>query len=363
MRSWRSWKSGGTVPLSLALQGGGAHGAFTWGVLDALLERGAHRIEAVSGTSAGAVNAVALAQGWMEGGAAGARHRLAEVWRAIGTGLPFEWLTVGDGEDLALAPAARAMLRWTQVLSPYQLNPLDLNPLRELLSAQIDFDALRRRSPMALYLAATHANSGRLRVFRQRELSVETVLASACLPTLHQAIVIDDEPYWDGGYSANPALFPLVAEGRPADLLIVMLSPLQHLQWPRTAAQIQERTLEIAFNATFLREAQLLAQAQRLAQRSLWPGGVLDRRLRRLRWHVIDAQEPLGRLKGETRLIAHLPFLQRLHEHGRRAARAWLDGDGRRAGQASSADLLALLDGIPPPPAQTLAGRPATDAA
>jgi NTE family protein len=342
-RWWR--RLGDRLPLSLALQGGGAHGAFTWGVLDALLERGTHRIDAVSGTSAGALNAVALAQGWMQGGAEGAREALARVWNAVGTQLPFDWLTVGHGDELALAPAARAMLHWTHYLSPYQLNPLDLNPLRELLCQQIDFERLRRASPMRLYVAATHANSGRLRLFRRHELSVDAVLASACLPTLHQAVEIDGEPYWDGGYSANPALFPLIADGRPADLLIVMLSPLAHAHTPRSAAQIQERALEIAFNATFLREAQLLAEAQALAKRSWWPTGVLDRRLRRLRWHVIDAEGPLGRLRAETKLIAHMPFLQRLHDEGRKQALAWLDGPGRLAGSRSSADLRRLLGG------------------
>lgn len=345
-RWWRPFGAGGQ-PLSLALQGGGAHGAFTWGVLDALLERGVHRIDAVSGTSAGALNAVALAQGWMDGGADGARAALARVWEAVGTQLPFDWLTVGQGDELALAPAARAMLHWTHYLSPYQLNPLDLNPLRELLCTQIDFERLRRAAPMRLYVAATQANSGRLRLFRRHELSVDAVLASACLPTLHHAVEIDGEPYWDGGYSANPALFPLVADGRPADLLIVMLSPLRHAHTPRTAAQIKERALEIAFNATFLREAQLLAEAQVLAQRSVWPGGVLDRRLRRLRWHVIDAEGPLGRLRSETKLIAHLPFLQRLRDEGRRQAQAWLDGPGRLVGRRSSADLRRLLGGWP----------------
>jgi NTE family protein len=345
------WRGDSRLPLSLALQGGGAHGAFTWGVLDALLERRAHRIAAISGTSAGALNAVALAQGWMHGGPDGAREALSKVWHAVGTQMPFDWLTVGQGDELALAPAARAMLHWTHYLSPYQLNPLDLNPMRELLCAHIDFERLRRASPIRLYIAATHANSGRLRLFRRQELSVDAVLASTCLPTMHHAVHIDGEPYWDGGYSANPALFPLVADGRPADLLIVMLSPLAHAHTPRSAAEIRERALEIAFNATFLREAQLLAEAQALARRSWWPSGALERRLKRLRWHVIDAEVPLGGLRTETKLIAHMPFLQRLHDEGRQQALAWLDGPGRLAGQRSSADLRQLLGGGRPRPA------------
>ncbi len=198
------------APLSLALQGGGAHGAFTWGVLDELLAHGAHPIRAISGTSAGALNAAVLAHGWLDGGADGARAALAGFWTAVGTRLPFEWFTTGAGDAIGLTPAARAMLRWARHLSPYQLNPMDLNPLRELLAEHVDFERLRRSSIVRLFIAATHANSGRLRVFRTREASVEAVLASACLPTLHHAIEIDGQPYWDGAYSANPALFPLI---------------------------------------------------------------------------------------------------------------------------------------------------------
>ncbi len=336
------------VPLSLALQGGGAHGAFTWGVLDALLEYGLHPIQAISGTSAGAINAVALASGWLQGGAQGARESLQRFWTAVGTQLPFEWVTVGNGESLGLAPAARALLHWTRYLSPYQFNPLDLNPLRDLLRSQIDFERLRRASPVQLFIAATHANSGRLRVFRTHELSVEAVLASACLPTLHRAIEIDGQPYWDGGYAANPALFPLIVDGRPADLMIVMLSPLQHAHAPRTAQEIHERALEIAFNATFLREARLLGEAQALANRSWLPLGRLERRVRRMRFHLIEAHDLLGALRTETKLIAHLPFLLRLRDHGRERALAWLADGGRHAGQRSSADLVRLFGSRPP---------------
>ncbi|MEW6706813.1 MAG: patatin-like phospholipase family protein [Pseudomonadota bacterium] len=335
--------TGAPVPLSLALQGGGAHGAFTWGVLDALLERGQGPIRAVSGSSAGAVNAVALAHGWMHGGAEGARAALDRLWTSVGTQLPFEWWTVGDGDQLGLAPAARALLHWTRYVSPYQFNPLDLNPLRDLLQSQIDFERLRRESPMQLFVAATHANSGRLRVFRHHELNADVVLASACLPTLHRAVMIDDQPYWDGGYTANPALFPLIADGQPADLLIVTLCPMQHAQTPHSAQEIHERALEIAFNATFLREARLLGEAQALARRSWLPLGRLERRMRRLRFHMIDAQESLGTLRSETRLIAHLPFLRRLREQGRTRAQGWLAAHGRMLGRGSSANLLRLF--------------------
>jgi NTE family protein len=337
-----------TVPLSLALQGGGAHGAFTWGVLDALLERGHHRIRAVSGTSAGAVNAVALAHGLMSGGADGAREALARLWTAVGNQMPYDWLTVGEGDTLGLSMPARALLHWTHYLSPYQLNPLGVNPLRELLLQHIDFERLRRDSPVQLFIAATHANSGQLRLFGNAELGVDAVMASACLPTVQQAVMIDGQPYWDGGYSANPALFPLIVDGRAADLLIVLLSPLHHARTPHTAAEIQERALEIGFNATFLREARLLGEVYAAARRSWLPLGRVERRLHRMRFHLIEAQDQLGALRSETKLITHLPFLERLRDHGRARAEAWLATHGRHLGQRSSIDLRDLF-GAPAP--------------
>ncbi len=220
-------RSFGQPSLGLALQGGGAHGAFTWGVLDALLEDGRFPISAISGTSAGAMNALALAHGQLRGGAEAARESLGDFWRAVGTQLPFEMLMIGPTDSPGLAPGMRALMHWTRLLSPYQLNPLGLNPLRDVLEAQIDFKRLRSSRAPRLFIAATHASTGRLRLFGNAELSVEAALASACLPTVHHAVMIDGEPYWDGGYSANPALFPLVRCG-VADLLIVSLSPLDY---------------------------------------------------------------------------------------------------------------------------------------
>lgn len=334
--------------LGLALQGGGAHGAYTWGVLDALLETGRFRFDAISGTSAGAMNALALATGWMRGGADGAREALADFWRAVGTQLPFEQWLVGPTESPGLAPGLRALMHWTRLLSPYQLNPLGLNPLREVLAAQIDFERLKQRSAPRLFIAATHANSGRLRLFGNGELSVNAALASACLPTLHQAVMIDGEPYWDGGYSANPALFPLVEAG-VADLLIVALSPLSHDNVPMSAEEIRSRALEFSFNAGFLREATLLGEACAEARRSLFAVGRLERRLRALRTHLIDAHDDLGALSSETRLIAHRPFLERLRDLGRERASRWLETQGRRVGHGASVDLAACF--APPGPA------------
>jgi NTE family protein len=325
-------------PLGLALQGGGAHGAFTWGVLDALLEDGRFPIEAISGTSAGAMNALAVAHGLLQGGADGARAALQSFWQAAGTRVPFELLMVGPTDNPGLAPGMRALMHWARLLSPYQFNPLGKNPLREVLAEQIDFERLRASTSPQLFIAATHANSGRLRLFGNHELSVDAALASACLPTLHHAVVIDGEPYWDGGYSANPALFPLVRCG-VADLLIVSLSPDTFGAAPVSAEEIHQRALEFTFNASFLREATLLSQACAEARSSAFAFGRLERRLRRLRMHLIDAHDDLGSLSAETRLIAHLPFLERLRDLGRARAQRWLAENGAQVGQAATVDL------------------------
>ena len=354
------------TPLSLALQGGGAHGAFTWGVLDRLLEDGRFDIAAISGTSAGAINAVALTHGWLEGGRDGARAALQRLWQAVGASLPAHAVKAGPDDTPAFAPHARAWMQWARWWSPQQLNPFGLNPLREVLHAQIDFERVRGAQAPQLFIAATHANSGRLRLFGNAELSVDVVMASACLPSLQAAVVIDGEPYWDGGYSANPALFPLVRSGIP-DLLIVWLSPLSYEQVPQEVEAIRERALEFAFNATFLREARLLSELCEMAQPASWPlsalrwlGGLhafgrLERRLLRLRTHVIDAHDDLAGLPQETRMMAHGPFLERLRNQGRERAARWLADAAPLVGRASSADLGALF-AAPAGPTARLAG-------
>jgi len=328
-------------PLALALQGGGAHGAFTWGVLDGLLEATDWPIAAISGTSAGALNAAALAHGMLHGGRAGARAALARLWTTVGTQMPFELFTAGTSDQPELAPATRTAMVWMRLVSPYQFNPLGLNPLRDLLAGQIDIEALREHSPIRLYVAATHANSGRLRLFDncdRRDLTLDGLLASSCLPTLHHAVSIDGEPYWDGGYSANPALFPLARSG-VRDLLAITLMPHRFERAPVSAEEIRERALEFAFGASYLREATLLSEAIAEARSASWPHGSIERRLRRLRTHLIDGDGELANLKPETRLIAHLPFLERLRDLGRLRVQRWIAEHGAAIGVRSSADL------------------------
>jgi NTE family protein len=334
----------GPPAINLALQGGGAHGAFTWGVLDALLEDGRLRIDGVSGTSAGAMNAVVLAQGLMAGGADGARAALQTFWTAVAASAPFDVAAPSaDGKDMRLTPAVRLMMQWTQYFSPGQINPFDVNPLRDIVIKQVDFERLRAHSPVKLFIAATHANSGKLRLFRGPELTADMVLASACLPTLYRSVLIDGEPYWDGGYAANPAVYPLFEECTARDILLVMLAPLLHAATPSSAPEIKARMADLAFNATFLREMRMFARLHAQVRRSWWHLGSLERRLLNTHFHVVEASAEMGALSTESKLAAQLPFFEQLKAQGRAQAQAWLAANHTHVGQRSSVDLAALF--------------------
>lgn len=328
--------------VTLALQGGGAHGAFTWGVLDRLLEEGRLDFEGVSGTSAGAMNAVALADGWAKGGRDGARQSLADFWTAVGSSVPFE-TAIMEGDAVRLSPAFKLLLRWSHSFSPEQLNPYDINPLREILAAQIDFERLRAQPGMQLFIAATHANSGKLKVFKRTELTAEMVLASACLPNLHRTIEIDGEPYWDGGYSANPAVFPLLENCSSRDLLMVLLAPLQRKITPNRADEIKNRILDISFNATFLREMRSYARIREATRQSWLPFGRHERRIAEAHFHVIHSQNLMDDLGTESKLAAHQEFFDMLRDQGRQAASDWLAAHFKGLGQHSTADLATLF--------------------
>ena len=334
-RPW--WRRLGAGPprLNLALQGGGAHGAFTWGVLEALLGDERIELEGLSGSSAGAMNAVVLADGWMKGGRDGARQGLADFWTELGKQMPAGMVTQGDGEAISLSPVSKLMAHWAGNFSPSQLNPFDLNPLRELLRRRLDFDGLRSHSPFKLFVGATQANSGKLRVFRETELTLDMLLASACLPKVHRAIEIDGQPYWDGGYSANPAVFPLFYDCVSRDVLLVLLSPLQREGTPTSVEQIESRILELAFSANFMREMKMFAQATEFASPSFVTMGRLERRLQKMRFHMIDSSQLRSLQRTETQLLAHGPFLELLRAQGGERTTAWLaehaDGIGRRS--------------------------------
>jgi len=341
-----AWSRASLAPrptLNLALQGGGAHGAFTWGVLDALLEDAHLQFEGLSGSSAGALNAVLFAEGWRRDGRDGARRALADFWSALGQQLPFEFLVTGEGENIGLSAASKMMMKWAGLFSPTQLNPLGHSALRDLLSQHVDFARLRADSPFKLFVGATQANTGKLRVFRETEVSVDVLLASSCLPRFHQAVTIDGEPYWDGAYSANPAVYPLFYECRSRDVMLVLLSPLRHESAPHSVEEIEQRALDLAFSANLMREMRTFQQATAFARSTWLPSGNLERRLREMRFHMIDSQDLASMQRTETKLIAHRPFLELLQAQGRERAAAWLGEHASAVGRRATVDMNACF--------------------
>ncbi len=332
----------GARKINLALQGGGAHGAFTWGVLDRLLEEPKLRIEGVSGASAGAMNAVMLACGLQQGGHEGARELLARFWHEVSLHalpeLPSVLPTAGFGESVT---------DWMQMLSyylsPYDLNPLDINPLRSLVERTVDFERLRAASPLRLFIAATNVQSGKLRLFRDTELTADHLLASACLPTLHKAIEIDGCSYWDGGFSGNPAIYPLLLDCASDDVLVVLLQPLMHVGVPVSASAIRDRVAEFGFQSTFLREMRAISYTQFEIRKTPFSLGAFERRVRRLRLHLIETDELLASLDRASKYDTRLHFLQALHDRGRERAHHWLEQQGHCIGRSSSCDLGMFL--------------------
>jgi NTE family protein len=329
--------------IDLALQGGGSHGAFTWGVLDRLLEEPWLRIDAISGTSAGAMNAAVLADGWTTGGAPGARAALDAYWERVASAAAFS--------PLQRTPLDRLLRRWTldtspvflaldlmsRVFSPYDLNPCGHNPLTAILEASIDFKRLVR-SPIKLFVTATNVRTGRGRIFRNAELTAEVLLASACLPTMFQAVEIDGEPYWDGGFAGNPTITPLVRESNAQDTILVQINPRERPGTPRSAAEILNRLNEVSFNATLTKELRMIALMRQMAD----PGHGEGARWAAMRTHRImtDMMTELGY---SSKLNGEWAFLSMLRGEGRRAASAFLDAHAGDLGQRSTADIDTLL--------------------
>ncbi|MBQ0820122.1 patatin-like phospholipase family protein [Microvirga sp. HBU67558] len=326
--------------ISLALQGGGAHGAFTWGVLDYLLEDGRLTIEAITGASAGSMNAVVLFEGWLEGGRDGAREQLRTFWKRVSL-------------DGVLSPLQRSLFdrllsywsvsesshlwfdAWSRVASPYDLNPLDINPLRDALNSLIDFERVRACKDAKLFIAATNVWSGKIRIFKGPELTVDHVLASACLPMIFRAVEIDGVPYWDGGYTGNPALFPLFYETMSDDILLVQINPIERRSTPRTVQEIQNRLTEVTFNANLLQQFRSIEFVTRLIDE----GKLSTNDYKRVFMHRIHGGENLDEFTAASRLSAQWSFFKELKDLGRRAARTWLSDNYRHIGRKSTLDL------------------------
>ena len=336
-------------PINLALQGGGSHGALTWGVLDRLLEDGRLDIRALSGTSAGAMNAVVLADGYARDGAAGARAALAAFWKAVSDAArrsPAQrtWLDRLAGRySLDHSPGYLWMEAMGRIFSPYEINPFDLNPLRDLLAAQVDFGRVNA-SGVFVNVTATNVRTGLPRVFATGELSVDAVLASACLPQLYKAVEIDGEAYWDGGFSANPALYPLVMNSESPDVVIVQINPFVRQALPRTAREIINRMNEISFNTSLVKELRTLALIERAGMAP--PGGPAAGGAF---LHLVHVDEEVQDLAASSKLNAEWGYLLTLFDRGRRWAEVWLRDNFERVGVASTLDLDRLFEEAPRP--------------
>jgi NTE family protein len=328
--------------INLALQGGGAHGAFTWGVLDRLLEDERMAFEGVSATSAGAMNAVVLAYGLTEGGREGARKALAGFWRrvshAAATGpLQPTWLDRLTGNrSLEHSPAFIMFDLMSRVLSPYQLNPMNLNPLYDVLVKSVDFDRLRSNvCPLKLYLSATNVRTGKIKVFENDVICPQRVLASGCLPFMFQAVEIDGEHYWDGGYMGNPAIYPLIYNSDSRDVLIIHINPRERKDVPTTATEIMNRVNEISFNSSLMREMRAISFVTKLVDDS--PDEF--KTLKRMLVHSIAADEIMTELGAASKLNGDWDFLTYLRDQGRDHADEWLAETFDRLGRESTIDI------------------------
>jgi len=327
------------VLVDLALQGGGAHGAFTWGVLDRLLEESWLRMEGISGTSAGAMNAAVLVDGHAEGGPDGARTRLELFWRNVSDAARFS--------PFRRSPLDIFLGRWTldnsplflafdlsaRIFSPYDLNPHGINPLSRILADCIDFDRLAG-APIKLFVTATNVRTGRGRVFKNAELTPDVLLASACLPTLFQAVEIEGEAYWDGGFAGNPTITPLVRECDSTDTILVQVNPVERRGTPRAAREILDRVNEVSFNAPLLKELRMIAVLRQVSD----PGNAEGARWAQMRIHRI-ASEMMTDLGYSSKLNAEWEFLTMLRDEGRRATESFLAMHGSDVGARSTLDL------------------------
>lgn len=321
--------------VNLALQGGGAHGAFGWGILDRLAEDGRLEVEGLSAASAGSVNAVVYAQGLMNGGNHGARDALEKFWKAVSdAGQPY-------------APAAMMLQSVAGMFSPYQFNPFNVNPLREVLGKTVDMQAVRACDQVELFICATNVRSGQPRIFHSRELTLDMVLASACVPSMFHAVEVEGEHFWDGGYMGNPPLYPLIYNTRSRDIVIVHINPIVRPQLPTSANEIQNRLNEITFNSSLIRELRAIAFVTKLIEQG-WLKDEHRDKLKRVLIHSIRSDGVMCDLSVASKLDTNWQFLCGLRDRGRAAAAAWLDQVHEHIGECSTVDLRAEYLGEAP---------------
>jgi NTE family protein len=326
--------------INLALQGGGSHGAFTWGIIERLLEEDDIQIDGICGTSAGAMNAVVTTYGMLKGGKQGALDLLNKFWQEISKAQAFTMLQPSwvdkmmNNGSLNFSPAYYFLDFFTLVFSPYQFNPLNINPLRSILEKHIDFDELHQ-AKKNLFVCATNVRTSRVKVFHCQEVSVEAVLASACLPFLFQTIEIDGESYWDGGYMGNPPLFPLIDHTNTPDIMLVQLNPIHKEEVPKTVEGIRDRINEIGFNSSLMWEMRKINFVEKLLDEGL----NLDGRLKRLYIHHINTEKVICQLGVSSKLNADWGFLQYLRNKGRETAEKWLEEHKQFIGVKSTCDI------------------------
>ncbi len=343
-----------TKPINLALQGGGSHGALTWGVLDRILEEDRLEIVGVSGTSAGAMNAVVMADGIAAGGRARARAGLERFWKAVSDAAQFSPFQrspldrmIGN-YSLDHSPGYLFFEGLSRMFSPYDLNPLGLNPLRGLLAEHVDFDRINAAEGLRVHVAATNVRTGRSRVFGPGELGVEPVLASACLPQMFPAVEIDGEFYWDGGFTGNPALYPLLSSPASPDIVVVQINPLVRHEAPRSAREIMNRVNEISFNSSLVKELRAIGLMQRVAQERGIDLGVYTNTYLHLIHTYLEVQD----LVASSKLNAEWAYLRKLFDLGRGWADNWLTQNFDSIGERSTLDLDSLEGDahLPAPP-------------
>ena len=331
----------GPKRICLALQGGGSHGSFTWGVLDRLLDDDRLEIEGVSGTSAGAMNAAAMSHGFLQAGNPGAQLMLEEFWRKVSQAAESSMMKPSIFDrmmsqwNMDYSPAYMMYDMMSRMIPPEQLNPQGLDPLRNILNEEFDFEAIRRASPIKIFVTATNLTSGKPRVFSVEELNAEVLLASACLPSLFPPVEIDGEFFWDGGYVGNPSIFPLIYECQSSDIILVQINPIARNHMPTTAREIIDRINEVSFNSTLMREMRSIATMTRLID-----DGKLDASLyKRVNVHIIEAEEVMQTLSPSSKMNAEWDFIEFLKGVGREAADKWIKEHFDDVGVRSSLDV------------------------
>ncbi len=335
--------------INLALQGGGAHGAFTWGVLDEILRDGRLAVDGITGASAGAVNAVLLADGLAEGGPKAARERLSRFWKAASRdgNMPAHQRRALDRLFSVMPYEGSFMESWVnsvqRYFSPYDLNPFDINPLEDLIRQFVDFERLATYEPLQVFITATNVQTGKLTVFRRDRITCRAVMASACLPTLFKAVEIDGTPYWDGGYMGNPPLFPLYRTTVSEDVLLVQINPLVRNEIPTSSRAIMNRLNEITFNSSLQSELRTAAFVARLVDEGRLPHGREPGEYKRINLHRIALSDALTGLTAGSKVVTDYDFLLELHAAGKKAARRFLKMHFANIGERSTLDLEAEI--------------------